>query len=103
MTGLFKGQQNALEYRLGRPVPVLDAGGHVPAEDEVEGGLVRPGAFDVVDFEFHVGRDPGGQSYRFSTLMGLVSGTEYIPVGLNRTQIISQYLFWTMSACKAHV
>ena len=53
--------------------PGDDGSGHVAAVDEVEGLLEGPGLFDVVDFEFHVGRDPvegGGFSLRGFCLVG---------------------------------
>ena len=40
--------------------PVVDAGGHVAGEDEVELGGLHPGVFDVVDFELDVGGGVGG-------------------------------------------
>lgn len=38
--------------------PVGNASDHVAAEDKVKGRGMRPGAFDIVDFEFDVGGNP---------------------------------------------
>ena len=48
--------------RLDELGPVLDAGGHVAAEDEVERLLVDPIALDIVDFKLDVRRDPGEEA-----------------------------------------
>lgn len=49
---------DVLVDRLDELRPVLDAGSHVAAKDEIEGLLVDPVALDIVNFKLDVRRDP---------------------------------------------
>lgn len=47
-----------LIYALDQLGPICDGANHVPAEDEVVLSVFQPRAFNIVDLEFYVGRNP---------------------------------------------